>query len=320
MLRLVFMGSPDFAVPTLAALIEAGHTITAVYSQPPRPGGRGKVERPTPVHKLALDQGLMVRTPTTLKDAGESESLAELAPDVVVVVAYGLLLPPVVLAVPRLSCLNLHASLLPRWRGAAPIQRAIMAGDQETGVAVMQMEAGLDTGPVLLSEHLAIAPTTNAGDLHDALADLGAPLMLRALEGLEAGSLTPWAQPAEGITYATKIEKSECRLDWQRPAIELDRQVRGLAPFPGAWFGYAGERIKVLATKPLSGASHEGEPGKVLAADDLVIGCGAGALRLITVQRGGRRPLSAAELRRGFPLPPGADLGLVPTSAKGRHI
>ena len=317
MLRLVFMGSPDFAVPTLAALIDAGHTIAAVYSQPPRPGGRGKAERPTPVHELALGKGLVVRTPTTLKDASEAESLAELTPDAVVVVAYGLILPPAILAVPRLGCLNLHASLLPGWRGAAPIQRAIMAGDEETGVAVMQMESGLDTGPVLLSERLAIAPTSNAGELHDALADLGAPLMLQALDGLAAGTLTAQAQPAEGVTYAAKIEKSECRLDWQRPADELERQVRGLAPFPGAWFGYAGERIKVLAAKSLT---QEGAPGKVLAPDDLVVGCGEGALRLETVQRGGRRPLSAAELRRGFPLPPGADLGLVPTYVKGRHV
>ncbi len=306
MLRLVFMGSPDFAVPTLTALIEAGHELAAVYSQPPRPGGRGKAERPTPVHQLAAHRGLEVRTPATLK--GESAALAELAPDAVVVVAYGLILPPAVLAVPRLGCLNLHASLLPRWRGAAPIQRANMAGDGETGVAVMQMEAGLDTGPVLLDERLPIGPATTAAELHDELAAMGAPLMLRALDGLAAGTLAPQPQAAEGITYAAKIEKSECRLDWQRPAIELQRQVRGLAPFPGAWFGYAGERIKVLEVETLT---QEGEPGRVLAPDDLVVGCGQDALRLLTLQRGGRRPLAAAQLRRGFPLPPGADLGLV---------
>ena len=298
-LRLIFMGSPDFAVPSLEALLAAGHQVVGVYSQPPRPAGRGQHERPSPVHARALAAGLPVHTPASLKSAEAQEQFARLAPDLAVVAAYGLILPKPVLAAPRYGCINIHASLLPRWRGAAPIQRAILAGDTETGVTIMQMEAGLDTGPMLMRQRLPIGPTTDAQALHDELAALGARLVVQALDRLPA--LTPEPQPADGVTYAAKLGKDEGQLDWTCPAEELDRRVRAFTPWPGAWFSHAGERIKVLAATLAAG---EGAPGVVLD-DRLTIACGRGALRLLTVQRAGRAPLDAGSFLRGYPLPAG---------------
>ncbi|MCW5751641.1 MAG: methionyl-tRNA formyltransferase [Alphaproteobacteria bacterium] len=300
-MRLVFMGTPDFAVPTMRALLDAGHEFLAVYSQPARPAGRGQRERLSPVHEFAAAHGLPVRTPASLRDAGVQAEFAALRPDVAVVVAYGLILPRPILAAPRLGCINLHASLLPRWRGAAPIQRAIMAGDRETGVAAMQMEAGLDTGPVLLERRLPIGPDTTAGELHDRLAEDGARVMVQALSGLATGRLRPRPQAEEGVTYASKIEKEECRIDWRRGAAELDCMIRGLSPFPGAFAEIGGERIRILLARPVEG---HGAPGEVLDGD-LTVACGRGALRLLRLQRAGREPLAAAEFLRGFPIRPG---------------
>jgi len=304
--RLVFMGTPDFALPTLAALRAAGHEIACVYCQPPRPAGRGQKPRPSPVQAAAEDAGLPVRAPASLKDADAQAAFAALGADAAVVVAYGLILPAAILAAPRLGCLNLHASLLPRWRGAAPIQRAIMAGDPETGVSIMRMEEGLDTGPVLLTERVPIGPDATAGALHDRLADLGARLMVRALAGLASGTLTPVPQPAAGATYAAKIDKAETRLDWRRPAAELDRQIRGLSPAPGAWFQRDGGRVKLLAARPLA-ESAGAAPGTVLA-DGATVACGAGALRLERVQPAGKGAMDAAAWLRGKPLAPGTVL------------
>ncbi len=308
--RLAFMGTPDFAVPVLAALIAAGHEVAAVYSQPPRKAGRGMAEQPSPVHRFAAEHGLPVRTPVSLKSEDEQRAFADLGLDVAVVVAYGLILPRPVLAAPRLGCLNLHASLLPRWRGAAPIQRAIMAGDAETGVMVMQMEAGLDTGPVLLAEHVAIAPDATAGSLHDRLSEIGASLMIRALAALERGSLASTPQSDEGVTYAKKIEKEEARIDWSRDATSLDAHIRGLTPFPGAFFEVARDgnpvRIKVLRETPVAG---HGRPGEVLSLDGgITVACGAGALKLTELQRAGKGPMKADDFLRGFPLKRGERL------------
>lgn len=310
-LRIAFMGTPDFSVPVLGELLAAGHEVVAVYSQPPRKAGRGMEEKKSPVHLFAEENGIEVRTPRSLKDAAEQEAFAALDLDVAVVVAYGLILPQKVLEAPRLGCLNLHASLLPRWRGAAPIQRAIMAGDAETGVMVMQMEAGLDTGPVLLAEHVPIGPEETAGSLHDALSRRGADLMVRALAALSRGTLEATPQADEGVTYAHKIEKTEARIDWQRPARELDAHIRGLTPFPGAFFEMArkgkSERVKVLRARPVENpSSGKGEPGTVL--EGLTIACGAGALQLLEVQRAGKGAVSAEEFLRGFPLQKGERL------------
>ena len=304
-LRLAFMGTPEFALPTLRALLEAGHEIACVYTRAPRPAGRGQRERPSPVHAAALERGLAVRTPRTLKDAEEQRAFAALGLDCAVVVAYGLILPVPVLEAPRLGCVNLHASLLPRWRGAAPINRAILAGDRETGVAAMLMDAGLDTGPVLLEQRTPIGPDETAGDLHDRLAEMGAPLMVAALDGLASGALVPRPQPTEGVTYAPKIEKSEARLDWRRPAVEVHRQIRGLSPYPGAWFEHAGARIKALRATLAEGA---GAPGEALD-DRLTIACGEGAVRLTELQREGRAALPAESFLRGLPIPAGVRLG-----------
>jgi methionyl-tRNA formyltransferase len=302
---LVFMGTPPFAVPTLAAVVAAGHRVRAVYTQPPRPAGRGHKEQRSAVDEKALELGLDVRTPATLKDEAEQQAFAALQPDAAVVVAYGLILPKPILAAPRLGCFNLHGSILPRWRGAAPIERAILAGDTETGVAVMRMEAGLDTGPVLLEARVPIGPRDTAVQLRERLAEIGAQLMVRALDDLAAGRAVERPQAAEGVTYAKKIEKGEGAIDWRRPAVEIDRMVRALSPFPGVTFEHAGQRLKVHAAEISEG---QGEPGTVLD-DKGTIACGEGAIRLLEVQRPGARALPIEEFLRGFKLPKGTRLG-----------
>jgi methionyl-tRNA formyltransferase len=299
-LRLAFMGTPDFAVPTLAELIAQGHDIAAVYSQPARPKGRGMALEPTPVAKFAASAGLEIRTPPSLKTAPEQAAFGALDIDAAIVVAYGLLLPKPILDAPRLGCFNLHASLLPRWRGAAPIQRAVMAGDDQTGVMVMRMEEGLDTGPVLMAERVAITRQT-AGELTGALSRLGADLMARALGALERDQVQQTAQPEDGVTYAKKILKDEARIDWTKSAREIDCHIRGLSPWPGAWTGAGGERLKVLYAEPAAG---NGAPGTVIG-DDLTIACGDGALRLTRVQRAGGKAMDAADLLKGFAVPRG---------------
>ena len=306
-LRLVFMGTPDFAVPVLDALLDAGHTVVAVYTQPPRGAGRGKKTRLSPVQRSAQARHFEVRTPRRLKDEGVPDGFTALGADAAVVVAYGLILPPAVLAAPRLGCLNLHASLLPRWRGAAPIPRAIMAGDAVTGLTVMRMDEGLDTGPILLTEDVPIGPLATAGELHDEMARRGGPLMVRALAGVAAGELAARPQPVEGVTYADKLAPEDERIDWRRPAADIERQIRALAPRPGAWFVCAGERIKVMAAALASPAG--GDPGLVLD-DRLAVACGEGTLRLDIVQRAGRKPLAADEVLRGFAVPAGTRLDL----------
>jgi len=303
-LRLVFMGSPEFAVPTLAALLDAGHEVICVYAQPPRPAGRGHHEHPAPVHAFADDHGLPVRTPKTLKDTEAQRGFVALDADAGVVAAYGLILPPAVVHGPRLGCFNVHASLLPRWRGAAPIQRAILAGDTETGVTIMQVDDGLDTGPTVLAGRVPITPDTTAADLHDSLAALGAKMMVEALAGIADGTLVPVPQTEEGATYASKLQRDEGRLDWSRPAEELHRAVRALNPWPGVWFEHDGQRIKVLAAE-IDGQS--GEPGTVLD-DRMTIASGDGALRPLVVQRPGKAPAEAAAFLRGYDLPVGTRL------------
>lgn len=301
MVRLAFMGTPDFAVPSLTALIDAGHTIAAVYTQPPRPAGRGKKPRKSPVQLCAERQGLPVRTPDRLKAPAVQQAFADLALDAAVVAAYGLILPRPILAAPTLGCVNVHASLLPRWRGAAPIARAIMAGDQTTGVCIMKMAAGLDTGPVIACRETPIREDETAQSLHDRLAILGAETLVPALEAYAAGDLVPQPQPDTGVTYADKIDKAEARIDWTQPAERVDCQVRGLSPFPGAWTELNGTRLKLLMTQPVAGA---GAPGEVLD-DTLTLACGQGALRVISAQRPGKGPMAAADLLRGFQVQPG---------------
>ncbi|MBM9593632.1 methionyl-tRNA formyltransferase [Roseitranquillus sediminis] len=295
-MRIVFMGTPDFSVPALEALVEGGHEIAAVYTQPPRPAGRGKRDRPSPVQCRAEALDLEVRHPRTLRDAGEQGRLADLDADLAVVVAYGMILPRAVLDAPTRGCLNIHASLLPRWRGAAPIHRAVMAGDAETGISIMRMEEGLDTGPALLMEATPIGPEDTTGDLHDRLAAIGARLIVEAISRLDG--LVPVPQIEFGVTYATKVDKAEARIDWSRPAVEVDRQIRGLSPFPGAWCLAGDERLKLLRSRLAAG---EGAPGERL--EGLRIACGSGAVEVTEVQREGRRPLSAAEALRGADLP-----------------
>ena len=308
-LRVVFMGTPDFAVPTFSEIIGQGHEVVAAYSRAPKPAGRGMEEQKTPVHRLADRFGIPVFTPKTLKDPAAQADFASLNADVAVVVAYGLLLPPAVLAAPGLGCLNLHGSLLPRWRGAAPIQRAIMAGDAETGVMVMKMEEGLDTGPVAMVEKIAIPPDMTAQELHDRMSGLGADLMVRALAALDRGSLGFSPQAEAGVTYAAKIDKAEARIDWSRPAADLHNLVRGLSPFPGAWFeadlGKGPERVKVLRSTLVDG---HGAPGELIDGD-LAIACGAGALRLLEVQRAGAKAMRAPEFLRGARLDIGGRIG-----------
>jgi methionyl-tRNA formyltransferase len=301
-MRLAFMGTPDFSVAILSALLDAGHDVVCVYAQPPRPAGRGHKEQLTPVHAFAAQRGIAVRVPKSLKSEAEQQAFRALDLDAAVVAAYGLILPQAILDAPRHGCLNVHASLLPRWRGAAPIQRAILAGDAETGVTIMQMDAGLDTGAMLLVESLPIAADTNAASLHDALAVLGARLIVEALARHDA--LPRVKQPEEGVTYAHKLAKDEGRLDWSRPAVELERQIRGLTPWPGVWCQVGEERLKVLAAGLAEGA---GPPGTVLD-DALSVACGSGALRLLRVQRAGKGPMEAADLLRGFAIPRGSVL------------
>jgi methionyl-tRNA formyltransferase len=302
-LRLAFMGTPDFAVPTLAELIAQGHEIAAVYSQPPRPRGRGMALEPTPVARFAARAGLEVRTPLSLKSPEEQAAFVALDIDAAIVVAYGLLLPKPILDAPRLGCFNLHASLLPRWRGAAPIQRALMAGDEQTGVMVMRMEEGLDTGPVLMAERISTGRKT-AGEVTQELSHLGADLMVRALGALERGGVAPVPQPEEGVTYAKKITKEEAHIDWTRSARQIDCHIRGLSPWPGAWTEAKGERLKILYAIPVP---DRGNPGEVLT-EDLVIGCGDRAIRLLKVQRPGKGVMDAREMAKGFALPPGTIL------------
>ena len=307
-LRIVFMGTPDFAVPTLAEVVGAGHQVIAAYSQPARAAGRGMAARKSPVQMFAETAGIPVLTPDNFKSVDAQAAFAAHAADAAVVVAYGLLLPVAVLTAPRLGCFNLHASKLPRWRGAAPIQRAIMAGDTETAVMAMRMQQGLDTGPVCLAEQIAIGADQTAGELHDVLAQRGASLMVRALAALERGSLDCTPQADDGVTYAKKIDKAEARIDFKADARDVHNRVRGLSPFPGAWFeaGADGkrERIKVLRAVVVEAS---GPPGMVLD-DQLTIACGAGAVRFIELQRAGKTPMRAADVLRGFPLPPGAQL------------
>ena len=307
-LRIVFMGTPDFSVQTLAEVLGAGHEVVAAYTQPSRPAGRGMAERLSPVARFAANAGIPVKSPTSLKREPEQREFASLNADAAVVVAYGLLLPRPVLAAPRLGCFNLHASMLPRWRGAAPIQRAIMAGDAETAVMVMRMEEGLDTGPVCLAEPVAIGPDVTAGELHDELARRGASLMVRALGGLERGLLECTPQPGEGATYAAKIDKAEAQLDFTRAAREVHNLIRGLSPFPGAWFEATAagkvERVKVLRAGLADGS---GIPGEVLD-DALTVACGSGAVSLLELQRAGKRPMGAADFLRGFSLARGSVL------------
>jgi methionyl-tRNA formyltransferase len=303
-LRIVFMGTPDFAVPTLLQLAAQGHDIAAVYTRAAKPAGRGMDLQITPVEREARRLGIPVFTPKTLRDEEAQAEFRSHAADAAVVVAYGLILPEAVLEAPRLGCFNVHASLLPRWRGAAPINRAVIAGDQETGVTIMQMDEGLDTGAMALIERVPVGADATAGDLHDALARLGADAMARALAAAERGSLTLTSQPNEGITYAEKISKSETRIDWSRPAAQVHNHIRGLSPWPGAWFEHEGVRVKALRSTLAQGA---GAPGTVLD-DKLTIACGDGAVRLGQVQRAGRAPMSADEFLRGLRLPPGTRL------------
>jgi methionyl-tRNA formyltransferase len=301
-LRIIFMGTPEFAVPCLSELIGAGHEVVCVYTQPPRAAGRGQKEKLSPVHFFAQQAGLPVETPVTLKCTDEQTRFAHFNADAAVVAAYGLILPKTILDAPRFGCLNLHASLLPRWRGAAPIQRAIMAGDTETGLMVMHMDEGLDTGNVCLAERVNIGADETAGELHDVLARIGADLMVRAFAALERGSLDCKQQGREGVSYASKIEKNEARIDWTRPAFDVHNHIRGLSPYPGAWFELEvkgkRERVKVLRSTLESG---EGAPGEALD-DSLTIACGTGAIRLTHLQRAGKKPMTGPEFLRGLEL------------------
>ena len=302
-MRVIFMGSAEFSVPALTALIAAGHDIACVYCQPPRPAGRGKKERPTPVHAAAAAFGLDVRHPVTLKSTQEQTAFAALEADVAVVVAYGLILPQAVLDAPRHGCLNIHASLLPRWRGAAPIHRAILAGDQKSGVCIMQMDAGLDTGPVLLREETEIGAGDTTARLHDRLAAMGAELIVKALS--EFGSLRPVAQSEDCVTYAAKIDKAEAAIDWTRPAEEVDRKIRGLSPFPGAWSTFRGERVKFLDSRIAEGIGAAGE----VLTDGLRIACGSGAVQINRLQRAGKGAMDVTEALRGWQVSPGDRMG-----------
>ena len=307
-MKLIFAGTPDFAACALSALLASRHALALVLTQPDRPSGRGLKQHPSPVKRLAVDHGIPITQPTSLKEADAQDALRAVGADLMVVVAYGLILPPSVLAIPRLGAINIHASLLPRWRGAAPIQRALLAGDRETGVCIMQMEKGLDTGPVLLSESIPIRDEDNAGTLHDRLADLGARLVLQALDDLELGAGVPRQQPAEGASYAARVDRAEARIDWTRPALEIWRKVRAFNPHPGAVSRLRDEKLKIWQAVPVP---HSGIPGTVLKAESrgIVVACGEGSLRIEELQRAGGRRLSPAEFLRGHPLVPGERFG-----------
>ncbi|AXI43698.1 methionyl-tRNA formyltransferase [Sulfitobacter sp. SK011] len=301
-MRVIFMGTPEFSVPVLDALVTAGHDIVSVYCQPPRPAGRGKKDRPSPVQMRAEALGLPVRHPVSLKPAEEQAAFATLEADVAVVVAYGLILPQAVLDASRKGCLNIHASLLPRWRGAAPIHRAIMAGDAETGVCIMQMDAGLDTGPLLMCKVTDIGADETTAQLHDRLSALGAAAIVEALASLD--DLTPVPQPDDGVTYASKIDKAEARIDWTKPAQDIDRLIRGLSPFPGAWFEHAGTRVKVLGSTLAEGSGPAGE----VLDKGLRIACGMGAVQLTRLQRAGKAVQDVDDFQRGAQIAPGTRL------------
>ena len=308
-MRIVFAGTPEFAAQALAAILAAGQSVPLVLTQPDRPSGRGMALKASPVKQLALKHGLQVHQPASLKSAESRQPIIDASPDVMVVAAYGLILPQAALDIPRLGCINIHASLLPRWRGAAPIQRAVLAGDAETGVTLMRMEAGLDTGPMLLKGRLPITDADCAATLHDKLAALGARLMVEALPRLARGELPGEPQPAEGVTYAAKLEKSEAALDWRQTAVALSRAVRAFDPFPGTVARIEGQTIKVWRAEPASGA---GEPGTVLAADDdgILVACSEGALRLVELQKSGGKRLLAADFLHGFAIKPGQRFSL----------
>ncbi|GIL40016.1 methionyl-tRNA formyltransferase [Roseiterribacter gracilis] len=299
-MRVAFLGTPEFAVPALDAIAKAGHEIVCVYSQPPRPAGRGHKLVASPIQHWAEANGIEVRTPVSLKDEAVRDAFRNLKLDVAVVAAYGLILPRAILDAPTYGCLNIHASLLPRWRGAAPIERAILAGDAQTGVTIMQMEVGLDTGPMLLTERVAIGPRTTATALTNELSALGAKAIVQALADIK--HLTPQTQPADGVTYAAKLTREEGRIDWTRNVVDLDRQVRALNPRPGVWFEAGGERVKLLRAAIMPGPA--GAPPGTLLDDDLTVACGDGALRLTELQRAGKAAQPATEFRRGFTLPP----------------
>ncbi len=301
-MRIIFMGTPDFSVPPLQALVDAGHEIACVYTQPPRPAGRGKKDRPSPVHLRAEALGLQVRHPVSLKPAEVQAAFAALDADIAVVVAYGLILPQAVLDAPQQGCLNIHASLLPRWRGAAPIHRAIMAGDATTGVCIMEMEAGLDTGPVLLRRETPIGTAETTLQLHDRLSEIGAEAVVAALQDLP--DLTPQPQPENGVTYAAKIDKAEARINWTRPAEEVDRLIRGLSPFPGGWFELDGVRIKALGSTLATGS---GAPGEVLNTR-MAVACGTGAVQLSRLQRAGKAAQDTDQFQAGAQIAPGTNL------------
>jgi methionyl-tRNA formyltransferase len=305
-LRLIFMGTPDFAVPTLLELVAHGHEIAAVYTRAPKPGGRGMKLQVTPVEQEARRLGIAVRTPATLRTPEALEEFRAHNADAAVVVAYGMILPQAILDAPKFGCFNLHASLLPRWRGAAPINRAVMSGDAETGVMVMKMDVGLDTGDVAMAERLSISDQMTASDVHDVLARLGADLMVRAMAALERGALQLTKQSQAGVTYATKIEKAEAKIDWNKPAHDVLRHIHGLSPFPGAWSEVPVDgvavRVKILRCEPARGS---GAPGALLD-DQLTIACANGAIRIVELQRAGKAPMKTAEFLRGTPLKPGA--------------
>jgi methionyl-tRNA formyltransferase len=304
-MNLIFMGTPDFAVAPLLALHEAGHKIAAVYCQPPKPQGRGKQIQKTPVHLAAEGLGLPVRTPLSLKNEEEIAFLRAEDPDAIIVAAYGLILPAAVLEIPRYGCINIHASLLPRWRGAAPIQRAILAGDGLTGVTIMQMDPGLDTGPMLATAHTPITNETTAEDLHHTLAQLGADLIVPTLEGVARGAIKPTPQPEVGALYAAKLTRADSAIDWEKDAFEIERQIRALTPWPGTSFALKGETIKVLEAELVAEPEQKGKPGTLLD-EAFTVACGAGALRLKKVQRAGKAPTDGASFLRGLRLPVGS--------------
>ena len=307
------MGTPDFAVPALGALLHGRHEVCAVYTRPPRPAGRGQAERRSPVHELALGHGIPVQTPVSLRDQAVQKDFQAIGADIAVVAAYGLILPEAILAAPAKGCINIHASLLPRWRGAAPIQRAILAGDEKTGITIMQIDQGLDTGAILGAEEIDIGPGATGGALHDRLAALGARLVVGVLDGLAAADITPRPQPGEGACYAAKLTPAEGRMDWREPAAALERKVRALAPRPGAWFELEGTRIKVLEAEvvvaEVVAAAQGAAPGEVLD-ERLTVACGAGGLRILRLQREGRRAQGAGDFLRGFAIPAGTRLAL----------